>query len=75
MAARRALYEQVLPDIAWFQQALARHGYNTPQTGALDEATRRVLMIFQMRYRPALHDGTPDAETAALLHVLSTPLP
>lgn len=75
VAARRAIYEATLPDTAWFQQALARHGYNTPQTGTLDEATRRVLMIFQMRYRPALHDGTPDAETAALLHVLGAPLP
>jgi N-acetyl-anhydromuramyl-L-alanine amidase AmpD len=27
-----------------------------------------------MRYRPANHDGTPDAETAALLHVLTHPL-
>jgi N-acetylmuramoyl-L-alanine amidase len=75
VAARQAIYEQTLPDVGWFQQALARHGYPTPQTGVLDEATRRVLMNFQMRYRPALHDGMPDAETAALLHVLNAPLP
>jgi N-acetylmuramoyl-L-alanine amidase len=26
-----------------------------------------------MKYRPAIIDGTPDAETAALLDVLTTP--
>jgi N-acetylmuramoyl-L-alanine amidase len=31
-------------------------------------------MNFQMRYRPTKFDGKPDAETAALLHVLTTPL-
>jgi N-acetylmuramoyl-L-alanine amidase len=39
----------------------------------LDETTRRVLSAFQMRYRPANHDGLPDAETAALVRVLITP--
>ncbi len=36
-------------------------------TGELDVATRHVLAAFQMHYRPALHDGQPDAETAAIM--------
>ncbi len=40
----------------------------------MDEQTQRVLMNFQMRYRPERHDGAPDAETAALLHVLTNPV-
>ncbi|MEN5245888.1 N-acetylmuramoyl-L-alanine amidase [Pseudomonas atacamensis] len=60
-----------LPEIGWFQAQLARLGYDTPQTGELDVATRHVLAAFQMHYRPARFDGTPDAQTAALLLVLS----
>ena len=40
----------------------------------MDEQTQRVLMNFQMRYRPEHYDGQPDAETAALLHVLTNPV-
>ncbi|UVK93804.1 N-acetylmuramoyl-L-alanine amidase [Pseudomonas atacamensis] len=60
-----------LPEIGWFQAQLARLGYDTPQTGELDVATRHVLAAFQMHYRPARFDGTPDAQTAALLLVLN----
>ena len=60
-----------LPEIGWFQAQLARLGYDTPQTGELDIATRHVLAAFQMHYRPARFDGTPDAQTAALLLVLN----
>ena len=60
------------PSVVWFQQQLARQGYPTPQTGALDQATRKVIAAFQMKYRPRLYDGQPDAETAALLMVLNT---
>ncbi|UVL46272.1 N-acetylmuramoyl-L-alanine amidase [Pseudomonas moraviensis] len=60
-----------LPEIGWFQVQLARLGYDTPQTGELDVATRHVLAAFQMHYRPARFDGTPDAQTAALLLVLN----
>jgi len=74
VAAQRERFEALLPDAAWFQRALAQVGYPVDQTGAMDEQTQRVLMNFQMRYRPASHDGTPDAETAALLHVLTHPL-
>lgn len=74
VAAQRERFELRLPDIAWFQRALAQHGYPVEPSGEMDEATRRVLMNFQMRYRPGNHDGTADAETAALLHVLTNPL-
>lgn len=70
LAAERPRYEAALPDVAWFQRALARHGFAVPLHGQLDEATRRVVAAFQMKYRPARHDGQPDAETAALLHAL-----
>lgn len=71
VAARRADYELNLPEAAWFQQRLAQHGYAVPQSGTLDDATRNVLIVFQARYRPEKFDGTPDAETAALLDVLT----
>ena len=58
----------------WFQNALAQHGYSVQPTGVMDKQTQRVLMNFQFRYRPANYDGQPDAETAALLHVLVNPI-
>ncbi len=71
-----ALYEASPPTAAWFQQMLARVGYQVPDNGEFDAATRRVLSAFQMKYRPARHDGQADAQTAALLQVLSnTALP
>jgi N-acetylmuramoyl-L-alanine amidase len=72
-AALQPRYEASLPDTAWFQQRLARVGYLVPQDGALDIPTRDVLVSFQMRFRPARYDGVPDAETAAILAVLTTP--
>ncbi|WP_459617685.1 N-acetylmuramoyl-L-alanine amidase [Bordetella sp. 2513F-2] len=56
-----------LPDVAWYQRQLQRLGYECPQHGTLDRATRNVLAAFQMHYRPARHDGEPDAETAAIM--------
>jgi N-acetylmuramoyl-L-alanine amidase len=75
VAAKKAVYEQQLPDIEWFQRRLARHGFATPLNGELDEATVRILAAFQMKYRPAQFDGMPDAETAALLDVLTSKTP
>jgi len=75
VAERRALYERELPDIRWFQETLARHGYAIEQTGSLDEQMLAVMSNFQMRYRPSRYDGMPDAETAAILWVLTNPLP
>lgn len=73
VARRRPAFEQTLPDLAWFQQKLAEHGFEVPRTGTLDDPTRRVIAAFQMKYRPARYDGVPDAETAALLSVLTDP--
>jgi N-acetylmuramoyl-L-alanine amidase len=73
VAVQRAKFEAELPDVAWFQKKLAQHGYAVPQTGELDEATRNVLFAFQSKYRQAKFDAVPDAETAAILEVLTTP--
>ena len=75
VAAGRALYEQQLPDMRWFQQKLAAHGYAVPRTGEIDEQTRVVISAFQMKYRPADFGGFPDAETAALLEAMNPTLP
>ena len=75
VAAQRSRFETSLPEVAWFQRTLASVGYQVPDHGQLDAPTRRVLAAFQMKYRPARYDGTPDAETAALLQVLTEPLP
>ena len=73
VAAMRPLFEQQLPDATWFQTKLALHGYAVPRSGILDAQTRAVISAFQMKYRPAIFDGTPDAETAAMLDVLTSP--
>jgi N-acetylmuramoyl-L-alanine amidase len=69
---RLPVYQADLPPVAWFQQKLAEHGFEVAQSGELDDDTRRVIAAFQMKYRPARHDGDPDAETAAMLDVLTT---
>jgi N-acetylmuramoyl-L-alanine amidase len=75
VAARLPGFQEQLPELAWFQRKLAEHGYAVPQNGELDQATRNVISVFQTKYRPSLYDGTPDAETAALLDVLTSPVP
>ncbi len=75
VAEQRARYEAALPDALWFQQALARHGYPVEPSGRFDGPTLRVLINFQMRYRPVDYSGRADAETAALLHVLTQATP
>lgn len=72
-AALRPGFEAELPPVGWFQQRLAHLGYFVPLAGELDPATRDVLVSFQMRFRPARHDGEPDAETAAILAALTQP--
>ncbi|MEQ1517402.1 MAG: N-acetylmuramoyl-L-alanine amidase [Usitatibacteraceae bacterium] len=74
VAAKKVGYEQQLPDITWFQQKLAQFGFAVPLNGELDKRTQEVLSTFQMKYRQALIDGVPDAETAALLDVMTMPL-
>jgi len=67
----RLRFEQEgLPPIAWVQQQLRRVGYEVPDSGQLDPATRRVIAAFQMHYRPADYSGKPDAETLGILQAL-----
>ncbi|MFN9746902.1 MAG: N-acetylmuramoyl-L-alanine amidase [Betaproteobacteria bacterium] len=73
VAAQRAVYEAALPDAAWFQQQLRQWGYVIETTGQWDEQSRRVMMNFQMRYRPADYRAEMDAESAAILWVLNNP--
>jgi N-acetylmuramoyl-L-alanine amidase len=73
VASERARFERALPDLAWFQAALAKLGFKLPASGQLDAQTQQVLTNFQMKYRPTRHDGEPDAETAAILQVLNQP--
>jgi N-acetylmuramoyl-L-alanine amidase len=71
VAQQKARFDLNLPSIAWYQQQLARVGYAVPQTGELDVTTRHVLAAFQMHFRPALYNGEPDAQSAAILQVLN----
>ncbi|MBV7476644.1 N-acetylmuramoyl-L-alanine amidase [Pseudomonas sp. PDM31] len=71
VARQQMQFADRLPSVSWFQAQLARLGYATPQTGELDVATRHVIAAFQMHFRPSRFDGTPDAQTAALLLVLN----
>lgn len=71
VAQQRARFDVNPPSITWYQQQLARFGYAIEQTGELDVSTRHVLAAFQMRFRPQLFDGQPDAQTAAILQVLN----
>ena len=70
---RRGRFERQLPDMTWFQKKLADHGFAIAPTGVLDDASRNVVSALQMKYRPARFDGIPDAQTAAILDVLTTP--
>jgi N-acetylmuramoyl-L-alanine amidase len=72
VAGRKAIYETDLPDITWFQQKLAAHGFGIAVNGTFDDATLRTLAAFQMKYRQERFDGQPDAETAALLDVMTS---
>ena len=73
VAMLEPIFQVQLPDIAWFQKKLATWGYGLVQSGNLDEQTRTVLSVFQMKYRPVNIAGMPDVETAALLEALTNP--
>ena len=76
VAERKAAFELALPSVSWFQEKLAKHGFTLPATGEQDKLTTDVISAFQQKYRPARFDGLPDAETAAILDVLtSMPVP
>ena len=53
------------------QEGLRAIGYDCPLSDALDEPTQAVVAAFQRHFRPARCDGTPDAETAALIAALA----
>jgi N-acetylmuramoyl-L-alanine amidase len=72
VAQRQQLFEQHLPDSAWFRRKLVQHGYVLPCCPQSEAALRQVLVAFQMKYRPSRFDGIQDAETAALLDVLTS---
>ena len=72
VAERRAIYERNLPTIKWFQEKLVQHGFTLSATGEQDKLTTDVLSAFQQKYRPARYDGMADAETAAMLEVLTS---
>ena len=68
---RKALGQHT-PPLQWFQMALQEFGYSLepkPSAAPADQAkaTQNVIAAFQMRFRPATHDGLPDPETAAIL--------
>jgi N-acetylmuramoyl-L-alanine amidase len=67
VAAALPKYQAALPDVAWFQNQLEKHGFLGSKSGQLDSLTRDCLRAFQMKYRPSDYSGTPDAQTAALL--------
>ncbi|GIZ50382.1 N-acetylmuramoyl-L-alanine amidase [Noviherbaspirillum aridicola] len=72
VARLRPVFALALPDAAWFQRSLRRHGYALAETGQWDDASRNALAAFQMKYRPTRFDGMPDEETAAMLEALAT---
>ena len=73
VATAQTRFSGAVPSVGWFQEKLAAYGFDVPRNGELDDATRRVIISFQMKYRPARWDGEPDAETAALLEVATLP--
>ncbi len=74
VARRRPAFEDKLPDVGWFQDKLMKHGYATVATGQMDRLTKDALASLQMKYRQSKFDGAMDAETAAILDVLTMPL-
>lgn len=73
VAAVRPVFDAQLPDITWFQRKLASFGYGIKETCLFDQQTKDVLSAFQSHFRPSNIEGNPDAETAAILEVLTTP--
>ncbi len=59
-----------LPSALDTQVLLQNLGYSISTDGRWDQASRNVLIAFQMRYRPALYDGMLDPETAGILRAL-----
>lgn len=74
LVAVKQLEHEVAPrDVPWLQDRLARIGYKVSRSGQMDSLTRAVISTFQMKYRPRDISGMVDAETGALIEVVSTP--
>ncbi|MGH7013108.1 MAG: N-acetylmuramoyl-L-alanine amidase [Stellaceae bacterium] len=58
-------------DIALLQRNLAKFGYDCPQSGTLDEATRATVRAFHLHFRSQHCDGIPDQETRRRAAVLA----
>ncbi len=71
VAAYRSRFAGNFPSLASIQGALARYGYDIPVTGVMDQRTHAVVVSFQMHFRPARYDGTPDLDTVARLWALN----
>ena len=63
----RATVEPRSWSVAEFQAGLGRFGYEVPDHGQLDDATKAVLIAFQRHFRPSRCDGVPDPENAGIL--------
>lgn len=53
------------------QADLAKYGYGINETGIWDKQTERVIMAFQLHFRPTNYSGKLDAETWAILQALN----
>ena len=71
VAQQKIRFSHELPPASWFAAQLRQQGYAVPAGDVWDKPLQNVLAAFQMKYRPARFDGQPDAQTAALLAVLS----
>ena len=73
-AAQVAHYEYLLagqtPALSWFETTLQDFGYPVAGGAEQTDTLQNVIAAFQMRFRPARHDGRTDAQTAALLAAL-----
>ena len=73
-AAQVAHYEYLLagqtPSLTWFETTLQDFGYSVAGRAGQTDTLQNVIAAFQMRFRPANHDGRADAQTAALLAAL-----
>ncbi|WP_036769297.1 N-acetylmuramoyl-L-alanine amidase [Photorhabdus australis] len=55
-----------MASVELIQKTLAKYGYTIPQTGVLDEDTRKTISAFQMHFRPDDISGNPDAQTESI---------
>ncbi|MDT9587044.1 MAG: N-acetylmuramoyl-L-alanine amidase [Candidatus Arsenophonus melophagi] len=57
--------------VSMIQKYLHKYGYDKiPQSGELDDETRRTISAFQLHFRPTNTSGNADAETEAIARAL-----